>query len=210
MTPTGGARADRTDRPDGLDVDRDHDTVIGVAKPGLVEPMEDGLSLVDADTVVSAEGPRNARAGSVGSDAPRTAGPPTVPLPNEEPERHPISTIRIGTHEPILLDVPTYIGRRPSAPRITGGRLPRLVMVPSPAREVSATHVEIRQEGPTVVVTDLGSTNGTTVTHPRGAPVTLRQGESVVLVIGSVVDIGDGIRVIIAPGLADPSAERLQ
>lgn len=210
MTPTGGARADRADRHDGLEVDRDHDTVIGAPPPGLVEPMEDGLSLVDADTVVSAGDSRHARAGSVGSSAPRAPGAVTVPLPHEEAGRHPVSTIRIGTHEPIPLDVPTYIGRRPSAPRIMGGRVPRLVMVPSPAHEVSATHVEIHQEGATVVAVDLGSTNGTVVTHPGGAPMTLRQGESVVLVAGSVVDIGDGIRIIIAPGMTDPRAERPQ
>lgn len=186
----------------------DHDTVIGVATPARVEPAEGGLSNADADTVVSAEGARRAPARSAESSEPRAAA--AVSVPAGEPERHPVSTIRIGTHEPIPLDVPAYIGRRPSAPRITGGRLPRLVMVPSPAREISATHVEIRQEGATVVVTDLGSTNGTVITHPRGAPVTLRQGESVVLVSGSVVDIGDGIHVIIAPGTGDPRAERPQ
>lgn len=112
----------------------------------------------------------------------------------EEPR---IAALRIGTHEPILLDVPAYIGRKPRSPRITSGRLPRLVMVPSPSREVSSTHVEVRQEGSAVVVTDLGSTNGTVVTPPLGTPLTLRQGESVVAVHGTTVDIGDGIRVII-------------
>jgi pSer/pThr/pTyr-binding forkhead associated (FHA) protein len=111
--------------------------------------------------------------------------------------------IRIGTHEPIPLDVPAYVGRRPSTPRITGTRLPRLVMVPSPNREVSSTHVELHQEGSTVVVTDLDSTNGTTVTNPGLPPVGLRQGESVVLGAGSLVDIGDGIRIIVVTGRED-------
>lgn len=207
---TGGAGADATDRPGDHGRDDDHDTVIGVAAPRLVEPAENGLSLIDADTVVSAGGSRRAPAGPVGRSEPRATRAATVSLPAEEPERHPVSTIRIGTHEPIPLDVPAYIGRAPSAPRIMGGRVPRLVMVPSPAHEVSATHVEIHQEGSTVVARDLGSTNGTVVTHPAGAPMTLRQGESVVLVAGSVVDIGDGIRIIIAPGTSDPRAERPQ
>lgn len=179
--------------------------MIGVATPTLVEPAERDLSHADADTVVSARGARPTPEKPVAPSA--LSVPVPVPVPDEGSTRHPVSTIRIGTHAPIPLEVPAYIGRRPSAPRITGGRPPRLVMVPSPAREVSATHLEIRQEGATVVVTDLGSTNGTLITHPRGAPVTLRQGESVVVVNGSVVDIGDGIRIIIAPGMDDPSAE---
>ena len=108
-------------------------------------------------------------------------------------------TIRIGTHEPILLDVPAYIGRRPSTPRITGGRHPRLIRVPSPFREVSSTHLEVRQEGSIVVITDLDSTNGTIVTSPGAVPLKLRQGESVVVAAGSVVDIGDDIKIVILP-----------
>ncbi|TFB80895.1 FHA domain-containing protein [Terrimesophilobacter mesophilus] len=81
--------------------------------------------------------------------------------------------------------------------------MPRLVMVPSPSREVSSTHVELHQEGSAVVVTDLGSTNGTTVTNPGFAPLGLRQGESVVVAAGSVVDIGDGIRIVI---VTDPTS----
>lgn len=166
----------------------DHDTVVGVAPAALVEPPQGGISIVDADTILSSPPARVDHAALAATPVPAPA--PSEPLV-------PVSTIRIGTHEPIPLDLPTYIGRRPSAPRITGGQPPRLVMVPSPAHEVSATHVEIRQEGATVVVTDLGSTNGTVVTHPRGGPVTLRQGESVVVIGGSVVDIGEGIHVII-------------
>lgn len=70
-------------------------------------------------------------------------------------------------------------------------------MVPSPSKEVSSTHVEILQEADTVVVTDLGSTNGTTVTVPGFPPRTLRQGESLVVGAETLVDIGDGIRITI-------------
>lgn len=70
-------------------------------------------------------------------------------------------------------------------------------MVPSPSREVSSTHVEILQDADTVVVTDLGSTNGTTVTMPGFPPRTLRQGESLVVGAETLVDIGDGIRIVI-------------
>lgn len=189
--------SDRTPREEP-----DDDTIIGATPPALVEPLagprgEGGASTAEADTIIRKSRPARPQA-KVVAERPREAA------------GHPVSFIRIGSHEPIPLDVPAYIGRRPSSPRITGGRLPRLVMVPSPSREVSATHLEIRQEGAIVVVTDLGSTNGTLVTHPLGSPTKLRQGESVVAVGGSIVDIGDGIRVIIVPGTDDQSAEGSQ
>ncbi|MHB1171955.1 MAG: FHA domain-containing protein, partial [Lacisediminihabitans sp.] len=73
------------------------------------------------------------------------------------------------------------------------------VRVPSPLREVSGTHVEVRQEGASVIVTDLRSTNGTVVSIPGAAPLKLRQGESVVVVPGTLVDIGDGNILEILP-----------
>jgi pSer/pThr/pTyr-binding forkhead associated (FHA) protein len=57
---------------------------------------------------------------------------------------------------------------------------------------VSSTHARIEQVGDTVVVTDLRSTNGTTVTPPGGRSSRLRPGESAVVLPGAVVDIGDG------------------
>jgi hypothetical protein len=91
----------------------------------------------------------------------------------------------------ISLDVPCYIGRRPSSPRVVSGAAPRLVRVPSPKREVSATHLEVRQLGSSVIVTDLRSTNGSIVMLPGSVPRKLRQGESVVVSPGTLVDIGD-------------------
>src|SRR5690606_30158333 len=138
----------------------DDDTSIGAPPPALVEPVagsrgEGDASTAEADTIIREGRPTKPRPKAAAKERP-------------EPGGHPVSFIRIGSHEPIPLDVPAYVGRRPSSPRITGGRMPRLVMVPSPSREVSATHLEIRQEGAVVVVTDLGSTNGTLVTHPLG------------------------------------------
>ncbi len=98
-----------------------------------------------------------------------------------------------------VLDAPIVIGRRPSAPRVVRGPTPRLASVPSPRGEVSASHVEIRQEGSAVVVTDMRSTNGTRVTIPGRHPVALRQGESIVVLAGTIVDIGDGNHLEILP-----------
>jgi len=107
---------------------------------------------------------------------------------------------RLGVGTSILsLEVPVIVGRRPSTPRVVVGPAPLLKVVSSPRAEVSSTHVEIRQEGDAVVVTDLRSTNGTRVTIPGRQPVALRQGESIVVLAGTIVDIGDGNRLEILP-----------
>lgn len=98
----------------------------------------------------------------------------------------------VNSHQPIGLDRPAYLGRKPSAPRIPSGHRPRLVRVPSPLGEVSSTHLELRQMGTMVIATDLGSTNGTQVRLPGSAPIRLRQGESIVVTPGSLIEIGDG------------------
>ena len=45
---------------------------------------------------------------------------------------------------------------------------------------------------PTVVATDMRSTNGTVVQMPGAAPRTLIRGESAVLVPGTRIDLGEG------------------
>jgi len=98
---------------------------------------------------------------------------------------------RVGSSRTVTLDAIVYLGRRPSAPRIVRGGIPRLVRVHSETNEVSSTHVELRQTGRTVVVTDMRSTNGTTVQLPGYPARRLRQGESVVVTAGTMIDIGD-------------------
>ncbi|WP_286279471.1 FHA domain-containing protein [Naasia aerilata] len=106
---------------------------------------------------------------------------------------------RIGNGQVYRLDTPVYIGRKPSSPRIVTGTLPRLLRIASPSMEVSSTHVELRQEGTSVVVTDMRSTNGTFVSQPGATPIKLRQGESMVVSPGTLVDIGDGNVIEILP-----------
>jgi pSer/pThr/pTyr-binding forkhead associated (FHA) protein len=106
---------------------------------------------------------------------------------------------RIGRRDAVYLDAVTYVGRRPSTPRIFTGGIPQFVQVQSRMGEVSATHVELRQLGSTVVVTDMRSTNGTVVAVPGQTPRTLRQGESAVVTPGTLVDIGDNNVIEILP-----------
>lgn len=125
-----------------------------------------------------------------------------VQAPRQRPQRPPVTSplrpsalvyqFRIGSRpEPISLDRPCLVGRRPTPPRIRQGAAPRLLRVPSPLKEVSATHIELRQLGTSVIVTDLRSTNGSVVMVPGSVPRKLRQGESIVVSPGTLVDIGD-------------------
>jgi pSer/pThr/pTyr-binding forkhead associated (FHA) protein len=75
---------------------------------------------------------------------------------------------------------------------------------------VSASHLEIRQLGASVVVTDLRSTNGSVVAVPGSAPHTLRQGESMVVTPGTLVDIGDGNVIEILPLQRHPHVGAVQ
>jgi hypothetical protein len=108
-------------------------------------------------------------------------------------------SFRINDGAPVPLDMPTLIGRRPALPRIMRGSAPKLVSVASPRREVSASHLELRQQGALVIVTDLRSTNGSIVRMPGRSPLTLGQGESLVVAPGTVVDIGDGNLIEVLP-----------
>ena len=116
------------------------------------------------------------------------------PAESDSPQLSPpmFYSFKIGLRStPIALNAPCYVGRRPSPPRISMGQPLKLLRVPSPTREVSATHLEVKQLGTSVVVTDLRSTNGSIVMVPGSVPRKLRQGESLVVTPGTLVDIGD-------------------
>lgn len=131
--------------------------------------------------------------------------PEAIPALVEAPPAAPTARLQtwycfqVNSHEPIGLDRPAHIGRRPGLPRVPPPVRPRLVRVPSPLSEVSATHLELRQQGPSVIATDLRSTNGTIVIVPGLQPRSLRPGESLVITPGTVVNIGDGNRIELLP-----------
>ncbi|WP_382306311.1 FHA domain-containing protein [Herbiconiux sp. UC225_62] len=120
---------------------------------------------------------------------------PVSDLPADEPV--PVYEIRVGDQPLLELTGAVVIGRRPQPRRaadrpFTLAAAQALITVDSPAQEVSANHVEIALSGRTVVVTDLRSTNGTTVRLPGRPAVRLRQGDSVVASGSAIVEIGDG------------------
>lgn len=130
---------------------------------------------------------------------------PPVAEADAEPEPAPVAEAfraRLANGTEVPIDVPVYVGRKPSIPRIHVGPAPRLVTMPSPGREISATHLELRVVGGSLVASDMWSTNGTVVTLPGAPPRTLLRGESAVVVAGTRIDLGEDavIDVLAAPG----------
>jgi pSer/pThr/pTyr-binding forkhead associated (FHA) protein len=175
-------------------VSSDLDDTMTVPPPAIVErPTAADLER----TIVSRRGlatPRDPHMWP--DDEPAAIAPPAEPEP---PAVELFYGFRIGNSQIVLLDAIAYIGRKPTTPRVVRGGVPRLVRVQSPTHEVSSTHLELRQVGSTVVAHDLHSTNGTKLAVP-GHPVrALRPGESVVITVGSLIDIGDRNVIEILP-----------
>lgn len=168
-----------------------------------VIPLPEPVGVPDADTILRPRQASRARQDTVIirrrdrretlTDAGRE---PAQPAQVPEMARY---GFRLPGGDERRLDVVYYLGRRPRSPRITDGTPPRLISVTSGTSAVSGTHLEIRQEGDSVVVTDLGSTNGTIVIPPHGRKQRLGSGQSLAVVPGTAVDIGDGNIIEILP-----------
>ncbi|MDO5678262.1 MAG: FHA domain-containing protein, partial [Propionibacteriaceae bacterium] len=89
------------------------------------------------------------------------------------------------------------VGRAPDASKGPAGSY--LMRVLSPGNDISRSHVLVSTQGWNVHVTDLHSTNGTTVLPDGEAPFTLRDGATVEVSIGTVLDLGDGVSLRIEP-----------
>lgn len=104
------------------------------------------------------------------------------------------AVLRIGADRVLDLDRPVVLGRSPRPAAHPGARL---VTLPSPRREISGTHLEVRHDGDGVVARDLGSTNGTIVRLPEGESRLLRHGAAARLAPGASLDLGDGAIAVV-------------
>ena len=172
---------------EGVEPDGGVDDTVRVA-PRRIDPLPPGYE--DVEDTVFLEPERSERR--------PLWRPPTAPT------RVSHHRIRISSGEIVDLDAIVYLGRRPSAPRVSIGPAPRLVTVPSPGGEVSATHLELREAGRAVVLTDLRSTNGTIVHVPGSPGRVLIGGESAVVSPGTLIDIGDGNLLEVLRPVLDP------
>ena len=118
--------------------------------------------------------------------SPLSSSSVTVPRPD-------LGRIILSTGEEMALDQDIIMGRRPRSTPSAGRAPARLVIVPSPGKEISRSHCELRIDDWDVRVRDLGSNNGTYLTRPGHAPVRLDGSVAMVLKPGDVVELGENI-----------------
>lgn len=174
-------------------------TVIGrgdrdaVAEPAL--PADTGAPAPgdhDGETLSLEEARRLRATGGLPVPPPSPAVPPVPPPPTG-----PIGRLRLSTGQVVPLDRTVIIGRRPKSARASGAELPHLIGVDSPQQDISRNHVEVRVEGDSILAIDLQTTNGTTLRRQGSVPTRLHPGEATILVPGDVLDLGDGVTVLV-------------
>jgi len=118
-------------------------------------------------------------------------------VPAQEPfstPRPPLGVLRLSTGDLVTLDRGVLLGRAPQVePGLPVAQRPHVVRVASPQRDVSRTHLEVILEGWHVLVRDLATTNGTTVTLPGREPVRLLPHDQQVIEPGTLVSLADEV-----------------
>lgn len=115
--------------------------------------------------------------------------------------RPPLGRLRIGSEDgapagedqAVELDRDVVVGRRPRSSTTSADRMPRMVTVPSPQKDISRSHVQVTLEEWHVLVEDLATTNGTVLLRPGQKPRRLHPNQKEIVVDGDVLELGDGI-----------------
>jgi hypothetical protein len=124
--------------------------------------------------------------------------------PSSSAARGPVLALELpgGVVEP--LTAPLLLGRSPSDPGAdASGGTPRLVTIAADDKDISRTHARVEVAGGAVVVTDLDSKNGTSVTLPGSAPRKLRAGEPSVVLPDTLIDLGGGVTMTVRESAAE-------
>lgn len=182
-----GVSGERTTEPDV------EDTVIRLVEPAVRDTTTAPIAVTVHDVLAALPYPARR------IDAPPT--PASTPEAPPSPRRIAWSVRVVGTDTIVPLDRPAVFGRRPGATRVPEIPDPRRVVLPAEFRQVSGRHVRVEQLGDSLVVTDLGSTNGVRVHWATGPARRLRPGESCVVLPDAIVELGDGVELVF---LADP------
>lgn len=124
----------------------------------------------------------------------RTCGreiPPQQPFQTPRPA---LGVLRISTGGVVPLDRGVLLGRAPRVnEELPANQRPHLLKVGGVDRDISRNHAEVVLEGWHVLVRDLGSTNGTTVTLPGEEAVRLRPTEDQGIEPGTVITLADEV-----------------
>jgi len=109
--------------------------------------------------------------------------------------RAPFGVLVFSNGERVIADRTIVLGRNPHRCEdgAVASEVSRLRRVVLPAPAVSRRHAVVHVDRWHAAIDDLGSSNGTWVTLPGGAPRRVRAGQPVDLVPGAVVDLGGDI-----------------
>lgn len=126
----------------------------------------------------------------------RVCGEAIPPQQATEVARPALGVLTLTTGDSVDLDRGVLLGRSPKvAPDIPEAHRPHLVRVPSPDNDISRNHAEIILDGWYVLLQDLGSTNGTTLTLPGQDPIRLRPHEQTPIEPGAVFTLAEQVSV---------------
>ena len=179
--------------PDGAEDMENADTQL---MPPPYQPATTGTE-VSENSLIMAVVCQYGHASAQNATSCRICGSPIAPQGPQLLPRPVLAMLRASDGSTAEVDRVVLVGRAPSAQR-SSARTPRLMTVPSPGHDISRTHLEVAPEGWLVVVTDLHSTNGTILVRPGGVDrQPLPAGEAVPVELGSVMELGDGISVLV-------------
>lgn len=183
----GGAGAD-VDDLDSLTISREDLSRRRAEAPALAMPGP-----LEVHALVCACGSANppARVGC------RTCG---AALDGEElqvVDRPTLAVLEFSTGETFPVDRNVLIGRNPKVEQSHAGELPRIARIDSDNSGLSRTHAQVGVEGWDMLLEDLGSRNGTSVTLPGKPARRLHPGEPVLLEIGAVIEFDDDVQCLV-------------
>jgi hypothetical protein len=173
---------------------------IRIPNPDPERPGDhDGQTMLASDLGRShaggAEGDPASEATVLAPIPPRSATVPADQVPADRAEHAPSlplgPTLQLeradGRRE--ALNRPVLIGRSPES---SGSASEARLITIADDPDISRTHLRVAVEGDAVVVTDLGSKNGSIITLPGAAPRKLRASEPTVVLPGTLIDLGGG------------------
>lgn len=119
-------------------------------------------------------------------------------VPPQEPVQVPrpaLGRLLLPTGEAFPLDRAVVLGRAPRRPVDYVGETPNLIRIVDPRSEVSSQHAMVTLDSWSVVLTDLGSTNGTEIVRPDGGREQLAANTPHPMIPGSLIVLAETVEI---------------